>query len=348
MIRNVFGAALLVVLLPAGRRLAATSPDATPASLPATRPATAPGEPAGKTSPVATRPATTLPADPKTPPAVKLPDDKPLQQQMLRDLGKAFKVHVSDHYFVFHDAGDDHAALCAKWLERTHDAFYENFQKTAIKPALLKRRLVCLIFTKKDDFLRYGLKADHIRLPPGGGYYSAETNRIAMLHEGAGEKPGTGVFMIPHEAAHQLANNTGLQSRNVMYPLWLREGLATNFEPTEEDKPFGPMIDGASFRTRYLKWGMERGTLMPLEQILGMTDPPSGVVMDYNILYCQGWALFRYLLRNRPEQMKTYLVALAKLPPGVQKGDKLVQVFEKAFGPLDQFRPVWEEHVKGL
>ena len=291
------------------------------------------------------------PTPPKTPPpptkpsARSLPEDKALQGKLLRELGSKFKVHVSDHYLVIHSADEEHAKACATWLERTHDVFYANFGKTVIRPATLKRRLVCLVFTDAKDFVSYAKRADRATISGGGGYYSSRTNRIAMLHS----RSGMGYFgatMIPHEAAHQLANNTGLQSQVVLYPHWLREGLATNFEPTGSGKPFGPFSGEVTYHAGMLRSLHAGKALLPLDDLAVMMDPPAGT--NPMAVYAQGWGLFRYLLTEHPEQMRAYLVGLARLGSGHHSSPAMLAVFERAFGPAEKLEGLWKKYIESL
>jgi len=283
--------------------------------------------------------ATTKPAAPR------LPEDKALQAKLLREFGSKFKVHVSDHYLVVHSADESHAKACATWLERTHDVFFENFNQTVIHPAPLKRRLVCLIFTDSRDFAGYAKRADRAIIRGGGGYYSSRTNRVAMLH--VRDRGGyRGASMIPHEAAHQLANNTGLQSQVVLYPHWLREGLATNFEPADSGTSFGPLSGEVTYHAAYLRSLHAGKALVPLEKLVVMMDPPART--NPITVYAQGWGLFRYLLTERPEQMRAYLIGLAKLGPGHHSPAAILNVFEKAFGPAEKLEEPWRKYIESL
>ena len=295
---------------------------------------------------VASDPSTPETPAPTTKPSARpLPDDKALQAKLLRELGSTFTIHVSDHYLVVHSADEAHAKVCATWLERTHDVFYETFNKTVIHPAPLKRRMVCLIFTDPKDFAGYAKRVDRAILSGVGGYYSSRTNRVVLLH--ARSRGGYyGASTIPHEAAHQLANNTGLQSQVVLYPLWLREGLATNFEPAGSGASFGPLSGTLTYHAGYLRSLHAGKSLVPLERLAVIMDPPPGAnPMAY---YAQGWGLFRYLLTERPEQMRAYLIALARQGPGRHSPAAMLAVFEKAFGPAEKLEGPWKKYIESL
>ncbi len=299
----------------------------------------------------ASAPVASDPTAPKTPaPATKpsprsLPENKAAQARLVRELGGKFKVHVSDHYLVVHSADEAHAKACAASLERTHDVFFENFNRTVIRPRPLTRRLVCLIFTDGKDYVAYAKRADRAIIRGGGGYYSSRTNRIAMLHtRGRGGYHGTSI--IPHEAAHQLANNTGLQSQVVLYPHWLREGLASNFEPAGAGASFGPFSGTLTYHAGYPRSLHGGKSLVPLETFAVTMDPPRGA--NSMAWYAQGWGLFRYLLTERPEQMKAYLIGLARMGAGRHSPAKLLDVFEKAFGPAEKLEGAWKKYIESL
>ncbi|MEI8197954.1 MAG: DUF1570 domain-containing protein, partial [Phycisphaerae bacterium] len=76
-----------------------------------------------------------------------------------------------------------------------------------------------------------------------------------------------------HEACHQLAFNTGIQKRQVDYPLWLSEGLACSFEQVSRQALRGPQVLNPP-RIEILREAQAGNTLWPLSKVL--TGPTGG------------------------------------------------------------------------
>lgn len=150
-----------------------------------------------------------------------------------------------------------------------------------------------------------------------------------------------------HEAVHQLAFNTGLQSRTAMYPFWLTEGLATNFEAPNGAEGFGPFHDNPS-RRMTLKDARDEGKLTPLSELVSMAGPRGEDPEQIANQYAQVWGLFQFLFRKRHDAMQKYLQSLAKAPPGDRDEAALLKEFEDAFGPTAEVDAMWQRQLKQL
>jgi hypothetical protein len=135
-----------------------------------------------------------------------------------------------------------------------------------------------------------------------------------------------------HEAAHQLAFNTGIQKRRVDYPLWLCEGLACCFELEDRTNHRGPAVLNTG-RIGVVKEAVLRDKLIPLEKFIGEPQPK---VMDENtmsVFYAEGWALFHYLYKTNRSGLEKYLISYNNLPVGRQIPNTLRRkLFTDAFG----------------
>ena len=137
-----------------------------------------------------------------------------------------------------------------------------------------------------------------------------------------------------HEAVHQLAFNSNLQVRNVFYPFWLAEGLATNFETDDPAANFGPYFDNVE-RRKLLTDMQGDDKLMKLDKFVTMTTLPVNDAQRVSELYAQAYGLFQFLFKKRHDQMRKYLEKLSKIPPGNRQVNALRAEFIDAFGPID-------------
>jgi len=138
-----------------------------------------------------------------------------------------------------------------------------------------------------------------------------------------------------HEAVHQLAFNSDLQRRGVMYPFWLAEGLATNFETDDPAAAFGPFFDNPE-RRNLLSQTFEAGNLMPLGQFAILVNPPTDDADRISQLYAQAYGLFQFLFKKRHNQMRQYLRTLSEIESGQRSKAQLEKEFADAFGPIDE------------
>lgn len=113
-----------------------------------------------------------------------------------------------------------------------------------------------------------------------------------------------------HEAAHQLAFNSGLQRRGRAYPLWVSEGLATAFETTHPAGGYGPTHDNWG-RRRALELAKARRELIPWEAFVGMMGVPDGEAAR-KAAYAQSWALMHVLMNREPGRVRAYLKGLGE------------------------------------
>jgi hypothetical protein len=202
------------------------------------------------------------------------------------------------------------------------------------------------------------------------GYYSTLTNRVAIVQpnrpmfalgedhsllEGQPRVPalsqsgsGQGILPMPagglditrltHELAHQLAFNSGLQKRSVMYPLWISEGLATNFEFV--GSATASLERCHIVRCKSVLEMRASGELIPLRQFVVQASVPGDACLGRQC-YAQAWAFFQYILTEPAEGLRLYLRELAQQPPGRRDSSVMLREFTMAFGPPDALAGSW-------
>jgi len=149
-----------------------------------------------------------------------------------------------------------------------------------------------------------------------------------------------------HEAVHQLAFNTRIQRRDVQYPMWFSEGLATAFETTHPAAPFGPTHVNRS-RLHMLNEARKKGQLIPIDRFVAITDPPDGQAMR-DAAYAQSWAVFHLLFNERPEQLRRYVNDMLTTRAGPRSEQQLRDDFVKHFGEFDPFADDLRAYVTEL
>ena len=146
-----------------------------------------------------------------------------------------------------------------------------------------------------------------------------------------------------HEAAHQLFFHTDIQRPGVTYPLWLAEGLATNFETERTDIQFGYHVDNWRRRDAF-KLAWEKDGLVPLEIMLTQERFSDGTnsaeaIADF---YAQSYVFTNWLMRERPTELRLYLESL--LDGSFAIAGQRKKKFEAIFGPIARLERSWARY----
>ena len=298
-------------------------------------------------------------------------DDAARCEALASGMGLNLQVRQTNHFLVMSTVGSDSDSLIGRFLDQVADRFVGSFTEAGFSLTPPPDRLICVCLSSYGELDAYGRRADGTEASWMDGYYSYRTNRVAVVRLGAaGRGPGGGssspsagiaayayspedaavgeglnLTTTTHELAHQLAFNSGLQRRDVTNPFWLTEGLATNFE-ADCSGSYGLARQVSRYRSR-LAEVRARGRLMPLEQFVGMAEPPVGRDQALRDSYAQAWGLFHFLLQHRREQLKGYMSSLAASPGGRLDAGSLRRGFIDAFGPVESLERDFLRSIDG-
>ncbi len=287
-------------------------------------------------------------------------------------LDASFQSTTTEHFVLFHEPRAGYAAGACRTLEYAYEYFYDVFSKAGFDLSRSQDRLVWICFPRKSGFSRYALQAEGMDLSWLDGYYSTLTNRVAIVQRdqkaprreeavplsGSGPEavvaahrsPREGVLAmaaagqqfdvtrLTHEVAHQLSFNSGIQKRGVMYPLWVSEGLATNFE---FDGTGSAGLEHCNMaRCHGLVEAYAAGELVPLRQFVVQTtvSPDLHAGRRY---YAQAWGFFHFILTEHPESLRVYLHHIAKDRLDHREAATMLAEFTEAFGSPDALEESW-------
>lgn len=149
-----------------------------------------------------------------------------------------------------------------------------------------------------------------------------------------------------HEATHQLAFNSGIQSRFVLNPFWLSEGLATSFETMMPAASTGPADDNFS-RRRALTQAVGAGQLIPLATFITRVQIADANDDQRERLYGQAWGLFHFLYTTRRPALIRFMQQTAA-GRGGHDAMGLTASFRQAFGPIDKLDAAWRAWLSQL
>jgi hypothetical protein len=274
-----------------------------------------------------------------------------------------FFINDSEHFVVTSDIQTAETRKLTERLEAGYSRFYIYFRNIGFELRPSSETLAWLCFSNEKYFELYSSWADHQNLLRLGGYYSAKTNRVAILTAPSREtvvrkiypsgspamvSPFTPVgdhedmeaIKLMHELAHQLAFNAGLQKRGAMYPLWISEGISTAYESTLSDV-------SQYARCRLLKEMKVQNRLIPLSEFITLCHLPDDTELEKD-LYAQAWGFFRFLSQNQIPRLKAYLKAFCNMEFGWRASSSIAAEFINTFGPIQSLQKSWIEFIDSL
>lgn len=279
-----------------------------------------------------------------------------LARQLLSELPSGFETLTTHHYLICHNTSREYAAWCGALLERLYKGFSNFWTRKGIKLHEPELPLVAIIFNSSQAY------ADYSRGELGAaggsivGYYSLRSNRITMYDltgveslRSAGDRRGSAaqinrllarpeveqlVATVIHEATHQIAFNSGLQTRFADIPLWVSEGIAVYFETPDLASAKGWRTIGA-VNTNRLDRFREYLPERPAGSLKSLIVDDKRVRDTRQALdaYAEAWALNYYLIRHHPREYVAYLQMLAEKKPLVwDEPQERLKEFQEAFG----------------
>lgn len=297
-------------------------------------------------------------------PAQSRPDSQPDVQT--RNEQRVFSDYTcqrfnSAHFSLFCSSDAVEAETIGNLLDFCYDRFFSIYRDFGFDLNEPNESLEWILFDHHRSFTGYALGIEKQDLSWLTSYYSAKTNRVAIVTPGRlwpwdiRSETGNSADIAPcppdaetdlakiiHEAAHQLSFNTGLQKRRVMYPIWASEGLAMYFEHALLGNDLGS-VRYPAIRGRRLQKLHRQGELVDLKEFVAMTRF-DGSICEVD-LYAQAWGVFEFLSHHQPQALKTYYSILYALKPGARSEYTLRREFVEAFGPLDQLDRHWKQFL---
>jgi hypothetical protein len=238
-----------------------------------------------------------------------------MRADLQREFGSAFEVSAAGRYLVVQPRG--HGGEWSQRFDELYRSFKIFFNVRGFQLREPEFPLVAIILRTKAEFYRYARK-EKTQLQPGIlGYYSPQTNRVAMYDVTAGRSDAAchaNLETIIHEATHQTAFNTGIHSRFAPPPQWVAEGLGTLFEARgiwdarNSAKP--------SERVNRGRLAQFRGLLSKhkTETLVQLISSDKLFRSDMDLAYAESWALTFYLSQTQPTKYATYLARTAQRP----------------------------------
>ncbi len=283
-------------------------------------------------------------------------DGAALEATLREELPEGFRFLSTEHYVICYNTSDAYAKWLSGLFERLYRSYYSFWETKQFKLQKPRFKLVAVVFATRQDYLAYAEKEVGRAAESIIGYYNQNTNRVttfdltgvsefatqktrvstpeliaSVLAQPAAER---NVATIIHESFHQLAHNSGLQTRLAHNPLWVSEGLATFFESPDPSSSRGLGKIGIvntfclrNFRS-YFPTRPKDALQKMIKDDSRFRDPASATAA-----YAESWAFNYFLLKTRHKEYVAYLKHLSQLPPlGTQDADVRLEDFQQFFG----------------
>ncbi|HWB00121.1 MAG TPA: DUF1570 domain-containing protein [Pirellulales bacterium] len=194
--------------------------------------------------------------------------------------------------------------------------------------------LVIVMFRTQAEFDAFR------KMPPGvvayydglsNAVYMYEMSKLAQVSADLALKQA--VSTVAHEGVHQILMNIGVQQRLSSWPMWISEGLAEFFAPTDvtHDVRWKGIATVHDMRMAELEHYVKNtGRKVKAGETLRAT------VMAPNLTstgYASAWALTHFLSQKRPTEFAAFLQDVSRREPLAQfEPDADETVFTKRFG----------------
>jgi hypothetical protein len=300
-------------------------------------------------------------------------DKAEIADRLLEEMPEGFQIHDTAHYVICYNTSEAYAEWCGGLFERLYRAFYRFWETRGLSLTEPQFPLIALIFADQASYAEYSRRELGTPATAIIGYYNMQSNRVTMydltgadalrhyqrrftsaahinqiLSQPAAERT---VATIVHEATHQLAYNSGLQTRFADNPFWVSEGIAMFFEVPDLNSSRGWRNIGSINQVHLARF---RRTLpnRPADTLVKLLsqDDLFRNARQARDAYAQAWALTYYLVRARRRDFAAYLEDLAALPPLSEEGSEArIARFKRYFGDdLQEFDQEFLRYMRRL
>ncbi|MEW4561720.1 DUF1570 domain-containing protein [Bremerella sp. JC770] len=281
-------------------------------------------------------------------------DRKELEKRLQAE-HPGFRTFTSRHFIFVYNTSNEFAQGTMRIMESMLPGVMAHAKRQKIDVHDPEVPLVVIMFATEREYKEFA------QLPDGVvAYYDTLENHVVMY-----EKPTQTPFKwdlyirqaistISHEGAHQILHNIGVQQRLSRWPMWISEGIAEYYAPTDFGKRMrwkgaGDINDMRMFELEsYLK-------ARDANQADGtMVDDTVGAGSLTSTGYASAWGLTHYLASRKKLEFDKFMKKVSELRPlegAIDRGsDGKVssnqEVFKEYFG--EDFAAIEREVVEHL
>jgi hypothetical protein len=267
----------------------------------------------------------------KTEQALQPATKEMVAERLLEELGEGFSIYPTQHYLIAYDCSEPYVQRVGALFEQLHRSFFTFWENQRWELQEPEYPLVAVVLRNHDSFLRYAENDIGETAQSVIGYYHLSSNRMTTFNVPNWER---NVATIIHEATHQLAYNTGMQTRFADNPMWVSEGLATFFESPDMRNPGRWRSIGRVNQVNLARWRRYVGS-RPQESLATLLadDQRFRSASTASSAYAEGWALTYFLIRTRKDEYVKYLRKLSTGKPLAERTrPERIEMFEELMG----------------
>jgi hypothetical protein len=255
---------------------------------------------------------------------------------------------------IYNEGSDFNFGQLVKQLDKSYRSalgFLISFN-TLSKPP--EEKLKAVFFSSRDDYKAYLISqkslSASLAAEKSSGVYARHLNTLFLFDQQLKNDKKNRfrvLSVLRHEVAHQLFFNLGLQSRsrNVEYPRWLTEGLASSLEFNNFTHISGPQTENFSFmRLSKLKQRLKKGPLTTIAKLVSIRVGSEGLAGKHNPdIYEVGGFLVRFLYETQPDKFRKYMRYLTKTHRS--KLSSRSSVFYRIFGNKEILQASFDKYL---
>lgn len=283
----------------------------------------------------------------------------------------------SIHFTAVTNAADDYTEERLYNCETIYALFFDHFRGKGFAVREPAGKLMVAVFDSQEGFEAYlgtrmptAVTGIYHRVTNRLVVYDYATNRALVAFKQAGRKEAdkirgglvrqrvlgsfnriareqradANVGTIMHEVAHQLSFNGGLLNREGDVGCWLAEGLATYCESTANGAWQGVGEPNPMRAAALAAPARGQSPFVPVRDLVADDAWLRRATNTEAVLqgYAQSWALFRYLMEERPQALRKFLTLVyPRRTPDHRLAD-----FVECFGDLEKFEGRYRGYVR--
>ncbi len=300
------------------------------------------------------------------------PTDRPFVQldkkalvERLKASFAGFRVKTTNRFAYVYNTSETFYTGTSRILETMYQPLYDYFKRMKVPVHDPDTLLVVLMFRTDGEF------QDYRKMPQGVvAYYSQLDNRVAMYEHSALSRVAPEIAVreaiatVAHEGVHQILANIGVQQRLSRWPIWISEGLAEYFAPTDITSDVRWKGVGRINELRLL--ALNKVMISAVSARSGLSantsaskrddavDDLMAAIVGTDSLnatgYACAWGLTHFLAEKRRVEFQNFLADISQMQPLDELSEEeKVRKFTRHFGTdLDALSKAFTAHVKAL
>lgn len=242
--------------------------------------------------------------------------DKKALAKRLEEKFPGFKTRTSRHYVFVYNTSQEFADATMRILESMIPGMQKHAKAQRIEVHEPDVPLVVIMFATEAEYQQFS------EVPEGiVAFYDTLANHVVMY-----ERPTNppikqdlyykqAISTIAHEGAHQILHNIGVQQRLSRWPMWISEGIAEYYAPTDfgtrmKWKGAGDINDMRMFELESYIKGKDA------EQADGsMVEQTVKAARLTSTGYASAWGLTHYLASQRRSNFNDLMRELSEIKP---------------------------------